>query len=565
MAEFATTPPIPYVPIEDQAALVRSKIDAAQLSAANSFGGLQKLAIPGPFATDAEANTGGVPDDNLYYKSDGTVRAASHISLDLAFALDKTLTARTGPTPTFSRASSGLFGNANGILVGKTAGTTVSLDPTATTVGTTQVTVTVASGSVVGWLVGQSVSLIVDSNANNAPDTVELWLVGDIVSMTATQLVFKVTSKGTTSASATDWTLGYRGARFDHDATGASKGLLIEESRTNFYTWSEKVDDASWTKTFCTIDPDVISAPNGLIVADKIVEDTSLNFHGIRKNTTVATNTAFISSIYLKAGGRNFAVIYTTGPTARGRFLSIPADGTGAVLGNVTATDAVVTLQYIANGWYRATIEVNSGAGISAPIEVYPAISGTNASYLGDGVSGVFVWGAQLEAGAFATSYIPTTIGTAARSADVCSITGTAFSSFYNQPEGSVVINGDSWNGTAPAWCGFNTGAINRVFEFVKSGSDLTHIDSNAGPTIIKYNPTFPNKFGYARGKAGGYGSFNGVILGTSGIIPLSASPNQLQIGLAGSSGAGYLNGCIKSLTYYRKQLSTLKLQTITT
>ena len=111
MPQFETTPPIPYVPISEKATEVRSAIDAARLSNDNSFGGLQKLAIPGPFATDAEASTNGVPDDNLYYRSDGTVRAASHLSLDLAFALDKTLTARVGPTPMFTRSQTSATGS----------------------------------------------------------------------------------------------------------------------------------------------------------------------------------------------------------------------------------------------------------------------------------------------------------------------------------------------------------------------------------------------------------------------------------------------------------------------
>jgi hypothetical protein len=115
MPDF-TTLPIPYVPIGTQAAAVRSAIDAAQLSGDNSFGGLQNLAIRGPFLSDAEADANGVPVDNLYYQPNGTVRAASHLSLDLQFATDKTLTARVGPTPTFTRASGATYVGSDGLI-----------------------------------------------------------------------------------------------------------------------------------------------------------------------------------------------------------------------------------------------------------------------------------------------------------------------------------------------------------------------------------------------------------------------------------------------------------------
>jgi hypothetical protein len=115
MPDF-TALPIPYVPIGTQAAAVRSAIDAAQLSGDNSFGGLQNLAIRGPFLSDAEADANGVPVDNLYYQPNGTVRAASHLSLDLQFATDKTLTARVGPTPTFIRASGATYVGSDGLI-----------------------------------------------------------------------------------------------------------------------------------------------------------------------------------------------------------------------------------------------------------------------------------------------------------------------------------------------------------------------------------------------------------------------------------------------------------------
>ena len=534
MPQFDTTP-IPYVEIGTQAAAVRTAIDAARLSAANSFGGLQKLAIPGPFATDAEANTFGVPDDNLYYRSDGTVRAASHISLDLAFALDKTLTARTGPTPTFSRASSGLFVNANGILVGKTEGTTASLDPTTTTVGTTEVTVTVASGSVVGWLVGQSVSLIVDSNANNAPNTGELWLVGDIVSTTATQLVFKVTSKGTASASATAWTLGYRGARFDHDATGVCKGLLIEESRTNLLARSSEFNTSPWAvSNSLTVSPDAVIAPDGTLTADALIFDNNSTSRCIYLAGSAAVHTF---SVWLRADSAKTCVIATA---AAGVFLM-------EVVANLTTV------------WQRFTVVASNWASGTGSFNVRIANNST-------GTSGtIYAWGAQLEAGAFPTSYIPTTSGTAARSADVCSITGADFSSLWSTTGGTFVFEGllppdaSAGNlrilssGSLKRWLYANAPGVGTAGEGLAAydGANTPNYFTNVR-TTVKF------KIAISVGPSSCRASFNG-----SNISAISHNGSLLNpvtlLGLLENT-----SGFITGMKYYKKSLPDAKLQTLT-
>ena len=347
-------------------------------------------------------------------------------------------------------------------------------------------------------------------------------------------------------------TAAFYGPRFDYDpATGASKGLLIEESRSNIYLRSDNFADSNWTKTRLSIQTDAIIAPDGAMTADKLIEDTTVsNTHTIGSNVTPPA-TPHTLSVFAKKGERDFIVLRLGGTN----------DFFNLNTGVATTNNNSPKITNFGNGWYRCT--VTSSAGTQGSFQL--SADGITSSYTGDGTSGIYLWGAQLEAGAFPTSYIPTTIGTAARSADVCSIEGTDFSSFYNQPEGSVVINGDSWNGTAPAWCGFNVGPIGsgRTFEFVRSGLNLIHADSFAGNTVVKSSPTFPNKFGFVRGQANGSSSFGGVAGGSTGTAQLAA-PNRLQIGLGASPGAGYLNGCIKSLTYYRKQLSTIKLQTLT-
>lgn len=552
MPDF-TDLPIPYVPIADKATEVRAAIDAARLSAANSFGGLQKLAIPGPYATDAEANTFGVPDDNLYYRSDGTVRAASHISLDLAFALDKTLTARTGPTPTFSRASSGLFVNANGILVGKTAGTTTSITPSAATIGTTQVTVTVASGSVVGWLIGQSVSLIVDTDGGNDNDVSELWLVGTIVSMTATELVFTVTEKTATAGSATAWTLGYRGARFDHDpATGVCKGLLIEESRANLVERSEAFNDAYWSKagviaTAPVVTADQVNSPSGIQSADRIVFPAVAGTNAyslVFKDFSQAAGVSTTQSIYLRGlvGGEKIWIMWTPNGFTYVR------------------KECVLT-----TSWQRFNLNYTSVSGLNFfqfGVDLRDASQSTQSAQT------IFAWGAQVEAGAFPTSYIPTTSGTAIRSADVCSITGADFDRVYNQSELSIY----SEVSFAPALVGFPAVSFNN-----QTAAERVELAVFAGPTrlacfVAQNNttqaapniPASANQFH----KAALYAKLNSFQFALNGVLAtkdtVGLMPTATRLNIGKQFNEVYLNGHLKQLTIYRKALTDAKLQTLT-
>jgi hypothetical protein len=100
-------------------------------------------------------------------------------------------------------------------------------------------------------------------------------------------------------------------ARFDHNpATGESLGLLVEEARTNLVTYSENLTDASWLKGSSTLTGDAITAPDGTITADKLVENTQTSTsHVVSKNatTTAATHTF---SVYLKKAERSFAMLY---------------------------------------------------------------------------------------------------------------------------------------------------------------------------------------------------------------------------------------------------------------
>lgn len=193
------------------------------------------------------------------------------------------------------------------------------------------------------------------------------------------------------------------------NATRIDSAGLVEIPRTNLLQRSEEFSDVFWGKSNATINTNTTTAPNDTLTADKLVENTTLTQHAVTRTVTSISNQTATLSIYLKRDGRDSATIfifdnsYTNGFGTNVNLLTGTItlnynQGTGVRL-NSSITDA-------GNGWYRCTITGIVG-GTSNNITLYTAI-GTNTSYTGDGTSGVFVWGAQLETGNEATEYIPT-------------------------------------------------------------------------------------------------------------------------------------------------------------
>lgn len=206
--------------------------------------------------------------------------------------------------------------------------------------------------------------------------------------------------------------------RYDHaPVTGAPKGALIEPAATNLITYSEQLNNAAWTAYESSVSANATAAPDGASTADKLVESTSNTEHVVFQLPTL-TAVEYAFSFWAKAAERSVvigqlrAVDFT--PSAYVWF-----DLSAGTVG--TQTGGTGTIQAYQNGWYRCTVKATMAAEAS-----FAGINVTNAdnvvSYTGDGTSGVYVWGAQLETGAGASSYIQTTSATVTRAADSVSI-----------------------------------------------------------------------------------------------------------------------------------------------
>ncbi|NBX49610.1 hypothetical protein EBT25_06630, partial [bacterium] len=274
-------------------------------------------------------------------------------TLNLQFALNKTLTPVAGPAPSFSRASTGTYFNASGVLT---------------------------------------------SASINTP-------------------------------------------RFDHVYSGGqwvSRGLLIEEQRTNGFLRSNEFSNAAtWFTSNNLVSTDSTTSPDGTI-AFKVTPTTSSSAEkNIFQLATIA-NSLNTHSIYVKSGTQNFIQLMFTGVDTNYANFNISS----GVTGNKSAGVSSSTISDVGNGWYRISVTLtNSGASGFAIFWINSLTDGRAPSTTSTG--SIYLFGAQYEIGSFPTSYIGTTTSSVTRSADVCQITGLNFSSLWNATEGSFVIEED--------------------------------------------------------------------------------------------------------------------------
>jgi hypothetical protein len=369
----------------------------------------------------------------------------------------------------------------------------------------------------------------------------------------------------------------YYGPRFDYDpVTLAAKGLLIEEQRTNLVLRSEEFDNAVWPKVRATISANATTSPDGTVSADKLVEDTTASStHIIQLQdsfTAAVSGTSYTVSGYAKAGERTSANIQMGSDS--GIFAGQNAVfnfSTGVISAQSgTATFAMVNA---GNGWYRWSITATALAS-GAPFIRFQLIGPAGSvTYTGDGTSGLFIWGAQLEAGAFATSYIPTVASQVTRNADVATMTGTNFSSWYNASEGSFVSSYEASPNTFTTYLAASNGVVaqnsmhmdndgsgNMRVAYYSGSSAVALLTFGAVGTINAVNnvATAYKVNDFAASRNGGT-----VVTDTAGAVPVSVS--QLNIG-ADPSGAAVnvSNTHIRQIAYYNTRLPNAQLQALT-
>jgi hypothetical protein len=357
--------------------------------------------------------------------------------------------------------------------------------------------------------------------------------------------------------------------------------LLLETSSANLFYYSEQFDNTSyWTTSAVSFTANATVAPDGTTTADKMTETvtgSAIQHLIVQSIGTVSVGSVYTSSIYAKAGERT-CISVTANAEAYIVF--------DLVAGTIFQGASQATMTAVGNGWYRccATFTKTNTNGSFYYVNWDNAGGGLN-NYIGTVGSGLFIWGAQVESGAIASSYIKTASSTVNRSADLYSaslytrigefaaMTGTNFLNWYRQDEGTLHATSRLMSTTTavsvPTMAWVDTGAGGAITLI-----SLRYVSGSGGAVIDSY--------GYNNSVS--QWDLNGTAVTSQTVIScalayatndiaLSVSGNTVETDTSAAVGQGMSRMLIGSnqnlhilkLAYYPKRLTNAELQSITT
>jgi hypothetical protein len=335
-------------------------------------------------------------------------------------------------------------------------------------------------------------------------------------------------------------------ARFEHNpVTGESLGLEIEEQRTNLITYSSDLDNAAWGKIGTSVTANTAIAPDGTLTADTVVFSGALNDRLDFATGVLATvGASYTYSVWLKGSGT----------------VSIAVNTTTGLGGSAELTVALT------NTWTRYSVTHTYTSGVTGNVRVHGVIIRSASTPT------VYAWGAQLEAGAFSSSYIPTVASQVTRSADVAQMTGTNFSSWYRTDEGTMyaqaftmsTVADDKFianinNGGFPNRVLMNFNALNNFSASLVSNSVTQSTGTNGVAATV--GTFIKGAIAVRRDDIAWSRDANTASTDTSALLPVGV--DRLWIGSA--TTAAFLNGCVAKIAYYPRRLTNSEIQSLTT
>jgi hypothetical protein len=346
----------------------------------------------------------------------------------------------------------------------------------------------------------------------------------------------------------------YYAPRLDFDSSGVAKGLLVEEARTNLIRYSRTLETtssywanlASGTANTITVNnadgPDGAATSASLLTFNTAVPGAGTDYSVWRHSLTTTANGTYTFTVWMKAGTTSSVYL-------------IFNDSAG-MRANVQCT--------LTSNWQRFTVTGTTAASITG-IAVDIGGSGFFGHTLAAGT--IYVYGAQLEAGSFATSYIPNgaTVAGATRAADVASVSTQAFP--YSASEGTLVASGTFFglnktgsdglvaltDGTATENIAvFRTSSANNIYYAMRDGNA-----DQATYTVSMSSKPVKVAFAYALNNS------NAALNGTARTADTTCTlptVNEMLIGSIYAKGDYPTNGWIRQITYLPRRISDSEL-----
>ena len=308
---------------------------------------------------------------------------------------------------------------------------------------------------------------------------------------------------------------------------GGCPSLLLEKQSTNLATYSEDFTNSDWIIQRATISANATISPDGTQNADKLIINNGITGGYIYQIKSTTSGTVYTGSFYIKAGGVGYTKFWTN---ISGSYEDAVINlSTGAITNSNFAITP--TAQSVGNGWYRVVYTTTSGGG-QVVVYVDGGSTSTGGSYTGNGTDGIFLWGAQVEASSYPTSYIPTTSSSATRVADACYKTG--ISSLFGTNQGTFFVDILYLNSSTPDYLFDVTDSsnTNRFLMFAANNTGLYLIYDSVSGGFTTYQLTNGQRYKIAvkYNSTATYWYINGVLVATGG-YGFAYQMSQIYIG----------------------------------
>ena len=343
-------------------------------------------------------------------------------------------------------------------------------------------------------------------------------------------------------------------------------GLLVEEQRTNLLLYSEQFDNAYWTASAVTVTANTSVSPDGATTADTFDDGVTSALHRVFRTAITYTAAAQTVSVYAKAGtGAWFQFVAFDGTNTFYANFNVSTGAVGNKAAGVTSSSIIPA----GNGWYRCVMTMTTLATAAGNFQIgmldadtasaTPTFTGANRT--------LFMWGAQHEVGAFATSYIPTVASQVTRTADIALIQTPNFAPWYNQPQGTFFVEFTPDTTVASVNVRVLTvsqaAAAGRVVDIYPNVGIWTTFNGTANlATGAATVTSTPQKFAAAFASGSYAACFNGGTVATASTATVN-SPTQMTIGHF-PSPTNFINGHIRSIRFYPTRLNDAQLQALT-
>ena len=380
-------------------------------------------------------------------------------------------------------------------------------------------------------------------------------------------------------------------ARFEYNPTTlAASGLLIEGAATNLTKRSDNAfSNAYWNSTAnnVTAVDSAVTSPTGVsLTASTLTEiagsSLTRHIHQTVGEFTPTVATSYTMSAWVKqpasAAVRYVQLVFFTAGFGATAYMNYDIQAGTVGTGGAAITASTITAY--PDGWYRitatapATLTGSSGfqLGFSTTSS---AVRTESYTVSGGSEKAIYLWGAQVEAGFGASSYIPTVASQVTRATDVCTMSGTNFTSWFNNTEGTVLFIGNNTIVPSPSnfssnWALVNAGDSSRISQYTRhtngrigatcrdSGGGALTFDSPGATTTILTTAEYKTAFAL---KSSDFAySVNGAAVGLGdgvGVFETVASLNFARDGVR--------NGHIKCFKFWPTRLTNAQLIAIST